>query len=138
MLLQSADSFGQSAKGQHWRSAGLTGRCALKVNTQKCVSGVLCDVFSKHMLCVSARIIYVRRFRCSCSVLQAHFQQLLQTDTQQCYILCVCDTALLWLDSLTSVTSSLNTNDTVRLENMYVCIYRVQNVFLRCPTTRLH
>ena len=21
---------------------------------------------------------------------------------------------------------------------MYVCIYRVQNVFLRCPTTRLH
>ena len=27
---------------------------------------------------------------------------------------------------------------TTRLYTIYVCIYRVQNVFLRCPTPRLH
>jgi hypothetical protein len=53
MLLQTAGSFGRSAKGEHWRSAGLTGLvCAEGEHTQKGVSSVLCDVLSKHMCCV--------------------------------------------------------------------------------------
>jgi hypothetical protein len=50
MLLQAADSFGHSAKGQHWRSAGVTDRvCDEDEETQKGVSGMLCDVLSKHV-----------------------------------------------------------------------------------------
>jgi len=72
MLLQISDSFGHSAKGQHWRSAGMAGLvCAEGEHTQKGVSGMLCDVRSKHMFCVRTRIVYLRRFGCSCCVLQA-------------------------------------------------------------------
>jgi hypothetical protein len=47
-------------------------RCALKVNTHKDISCLLCDVLSKHKLCVSTPIVYGRFYRCSCCVLHAH------------------------------------------------------------------
>ena len=56
MLLQTVESFGYSAKSQHGRSAGVTDRCALKMNMQKGVPGVLRDVLSKHMFCIIRRI----------------------------------------------------------------------------------
>ena len=93
MLLQTADSFGHSAKGQHWRSAGLTDLvCAEVEHTQKGVSVLLCDVLSKHICYVNTRIIFVGRFRCSCCVLQAHFPSIAadrQTHTHQGSVLCV-------------------------------------------------
>jgi hypothetical protein len=83
MLLQTAVSFGQSAKGQHWRSAGVTGLvCAEGEQTQKGVSSVLCDVLSKHMFRVSTHTVYVRRFSCSCCLLQAHLPSVTATDRQ--------------------------------------------------------
>jgi hypothetical protein len=82
MLLQTAVSFGQSAKGQHWRSAGVTGLvCAEGEQTQKGVSSVLCDVLSEHMLCVCRHNGFVR-FRHICCVLQAQLPLVITTDRQ--------------------------------------------------------
>jgi len=93
MLLQTADSFGHSAKGQHWRSAGLTDLvCAEVEHTQKGVSVLLCDVLSKHICYVNTRIIFVGRFRCSCCVLQAHLPSIAadrQTHTKVPYCVCL-------------------------------------------------
>ena len=83
MLLQTADSFGHSAKGQQWRSAGLTGLvCAEGEHIHTGVSGLLCDVLSKHKLCVSTGIVYGRCFRGSCCVLQTHISLIAAANRQ--------------------------------------------------------
>ena len=109
MLLHTADSFGHSAKGQHWRSAGLTDLvCAEGEHTQKGVSGVLCHVLSKHMFClVRALIIYyvsgVAAVCCRHTLLQ-FLQTHTHTHTPRLHTVCVCDTVLLRLATLSTVT----------------------------------
>jgi hypothetical protein len=95
MLLQTAVSFEHSAKGQHWRSADVTGLvCAEVEQTQKGVPGVLCDVLSKHMFCVCTNAVHVQRFSCSCCVLQTHLPSVIaadrQTDTKIKYCVYLC------------------------------------------------
>jgi hypothetical protein len=67
--------------------------CAEGEQTQKGVPGVFCDVFSKHMICVSTHTVYVRRFRHSCFLLQIHHPSVTaahaHTHTHQRYIMCV-------------------------------------------------
>ena len=94
---------------------------ALKVDTQKGVSDVLYNGLSKKVFCASTRIVYVRRFSCSCYLLQAQLPKFTAADRYiQGFIriLCVCDTVWIRLDSLSSFTSFLNTNSCVRLENI--------------------
>jgi hypothetical protein len=73
--------------------------CALKVNTHRKVCEVCFMMICRNMLYVNTRIFYVRLFRCSCCVLQAHLPSITaagtQTHTKVTY--CVC----LW-HSLTS------------------------------------
>ena len=121
MLLQTADSLGHSAKGQHWWSACLTGLlCAEGEHIQKGVSGVFYDDLSKHVLSVRAFFMY--DFSGVAAVCCRHtFHQLLQQanrHTPRLHIVCVCDTAFLRLDSLSSFTSFLNSNCCVWLENI--------------------
>jgi hypothetical protein len=46
--------------------------CALSVNTHRKVCQLCCVMCSRNTFCVSRRTVYVRRFSCSCFVLQAH------------------------------------------------------------------
>ena len=82
--------------------------CALKVITYRKVCQVRFMMICRNMLYVSTRTVYVRRFRCSCCVLQAHLPSITaagtQTHTKITYCVCVCDTALLRLATLTTVT----------------------------------
>jgi hypothetical protein len=88
MSLQTADSFGHSAKSQHWRTVGVTGlMCAEGEETQKGVSSLLCDVLSNTCF-VSVRALFMYDVSGEAAVCCRHtFRQLLQqTDTHEGYI----------------------------------------------------
>jgi hypothetical protein len=96
MLLQTADGLELSAKGQHWRSAGLTGlvRAEGEHRERYFMSIVWCAV-EIQVVCQYAHCLWTG-FRCSCCVLHAHLLLITadrQTDTHthtlQGYILCV-------------------------------------------------
>ena len=80
-----------------------------------------CDLLYKHLFCVSTHIFLCTTFQLyllSAAGTPSIYYYSDQTDTHKCYILCVCVTALLLLPTLTSVTSSSNTNNIVRIENI--------------------
>ena len=111
--------LGTFSESQHWRSAGLTGLvCSKGEETQKGVSSLLCDVLSKNVFCVSTGIVYVRRFRCSCYVLQSHLPPITAADrhSPRLYILCVCHTTLSRHATLTTLTGT--SYSCVRRENV--------------------
>jgi hypothetical protein len=95
MLLQSADNFGHSAKRQHCRSAVLTGRCALNMNTYIQVCPVCCVVCSRKTSSVSVCALFMYDVSGLAAVCyRQNFHQLLkQTDrhTPSLYFLRVCE-----------------------------------------------